>query len=800
MSFDYTMSADGSQAIAESRRVEASLATIEGRASTIRTKLTQSFRDASGAISGTAASVARTQLALDKMASVGGAFAGLTREMKSEADVLDRLRGPILRHAEDVDRIGRMWKRGILSVTEYNAEMRRLASAKPPAVGAAEKGGGGGIGSMMGRAIGGAMTAGAVLALGKELLELGDSYTKLQNRMKTLGSSEAEVQANMDKTYAVAQRSRMEWNAVGESYARIARATAAMGLSQDRALAVTETLSKAMKLGGGSAEESASAMLQLTQALGSGRLAGEEFNAIAEASPMLLDLIARQMHVNRGQLKALASEGKITTEVMVAAFESAAPEIDRAFGKTAPTLAEGWQSFKNEIMKTVGEMKIAEKVGPILSEAFHLIGGAVKGVLEMLGPMLSLLSELVQFAAPIINFFLDAAKAVKEFAGQIRDFLLPSLDGMIEKMGLATKERADAAIADQNLRVATAQMTIGLYDQAKAFVELTSRVGDFLSKINLAPNAMDKFSDSIDYLFVKPMEVEKYWGGDLTPAKKHAGSSKMKSLKDLGIGEGHTTSVSGGASIVTGLNLEDAMEYGGMGKRGDQASSGLSFEQQLDDVMEKLPKLRDEFDKIYKVNQNWRRETELINKTVNEKLVAGLRGGVMDGFNEIKAEILDVSSLVKTSLVNAFHGLEDAITKAATTGKFEFSEMARSILADLTRIAVRALLVKAITTFGGSGAATSLGFVGAAGGGHDDGGTFRVGGTGGPDSQSVMMRLTPGETVAITPRGESPAGGGRVSIHNHYDRRGLLEEIDSPDGTRAVHNVFRRNRGAFRSS
>jgi tape measure domain-containing protein len=138
--------------------------------------------------------------------------------------------------------------------------------------------------------------------------------------------------------------------------------------------------------------------------------------------------------------------------------------------------------------------------------------------------------------------------------------------------------------------------------------------------------------------------------------------------------------------------------------------------------------------------------------------------GLSRGLAAIRDNLTDVGSAIETTLTNAFKGAEDALVSFVTTGKADFKSMVNSMLADLTRLLIRqaaAGLIKAI----GSGASGGAGAAVAAapdvydtifGGGKAFGGDYRVGGSGGPDSQLVTFALTPGEHLAFTPPGASP--------------------------------------------
>jgi hypothetical protein len=152
--------------------------------------------------------------------------------------------------------------------------------------------------------------------------------------------------------------------------------------------------------------------------------------------------------------------------------------------------------------------------------------------------------------------------------------------------------------------------------------------------------------------------------------------------------------------------------------------------------------------------------------------------------------------------------VEDAMVQMATTGKLSFSGMIKSIEADFARLAAHRLLMSLLGGAGGGygsvlGTGASQAFQGLYGGAHADGGSYTVPGSGGPDSQNVVFRLTPGERVDFTPPGgpssaaASSAAGG-LEIHNHFDPRDLPGSLRGHYGRKVIHNTIRNRRGAGR--
>lgn len=182
-----------------------------------------------------------------------------------------------------------------------------------------------------------------------------DAYTGLQNRLKLVTGSQVELNAAMNDTFSIAQRTASSWDSVAMVYQRFADNADRLNISMQQTASLTETVSKAISVSGGSAASAEAALMQFGQALASGVLRGEEFNSIAEQAPALLKAIAFGLDTNVGSLRAMAAAGEITGDVLVDALSKAQPYIDELFSKTDFTIAQEFTRLSNEVTKFVGE-------------------------------------------------------------------------------------------------------------------------------------------------------------------------------------------------------------------------------------------------------------------------------------------------------------------------------------------------------------------------------------------------------------------------------------------------------------
>ena len=232
------------------------------------------------------------------------------------------------------------------------------------------------------------MAAGLGVQGFNQIVQMADKMNTLNAQIKLVSKSTQEFTSAQRKLFEISQNTRGSLEATTTLYVRSSRALKDFGYSQQRVLNFTETLNKAMAVGGVGAQEQASALFQLSQALGSGRLQGDEFRTIAEAAPIILDTIAEYMGKSRAEIKALGSEGKITSEIIFKAMETASGKIAKEFEGMPLTFGQAMQQMENSTMKfvdefakTTGAFSGAAEMVSFLAKNFDTLSVVIGGVL-----------------------------------------------------------------------------------------------------------------------------------------------------------------------------------------------------------------------------------------------------------------------------------------------------------------------------------------------------------------------------------------------------------------------------------
>lgn len=224
--------------------------------------------------------------------------------------------------------------------------------------------------------------------------DTADAWSQTSARISLAAREGENVDAIQQKIFESANRARSAYMDTADVVAKMGqRAGSAFG-STDEIIAFTETLSKMYKIAGASQEEQKSSMLQLTQALGSGVLRGEEFNAVFEAAPNIMQAVADYMDVPLGKLKDLASEGQITAGIVKNAVLGAAEEVNSDFASMPATFEQAWSLFSNQALMALDP--VWDKLGEISSsddfQSFASLSGQALAVFA--GTVVSLLDAV----------------------------------------------------------------------------------------------------------------------------------------------------------------------------------------------------------------------------------------------------------------------------------------------------------------------------------------------------------------------------------------------------------------------
>lgn len=187
----------------------------------------------------------------------------------------------------------------------------------------------------------------------QKLVEMSDQMSQINARLQLMTGSEEAAAAAQDKIYQAAMRSRGAYTDLADMVTQLGTVAPDAFSGTDELIAFAEQLQKQMAISGASGQSAQAAMVQLTQALASGTLRGDELNSVLEQTPMIAKTIAEYMGVSTGQMREMASEGAITADVVKNAMLSAAAETDAAYEQMPLTWSQVWTMGSNMALQAM---------------------------------------------------------------------------------------------------------------------------------------------------------------------------------------------------------------------------------------------------------------------------------------------------------------------------------------------------------------------------------------------------------------------------------------------------------------
>jgi len=248
----------------------------------------------------------------------------------------------------------------------------------------------------------------------KSLAKTADDRQSMQARIGMLPQTIGEAGDAFDVVGNRATAARQSIDAYGNLYIKLQNAGKDFIKTQAEGLQVTDTLSKALVVGGASAQEQSSAMLQFAQAIGSGVLQGDELRAMGEAAPQFMDELAKAIGVPRDQIKKMGSDGKLTSKMVIEAVKKMSSVFDEKFKQMPMTISQAITIGANKWDMFVNRMN--QKSGAVTSVANFLLAG---------------FDKLESGLNKMVDFFGGATQTIKLFGIVLLAAFGPAIIGII---------------------------------------------------------------------------------------------------------------------------------------------------------------------------------------------------------------------------------------------------------------------------------------------------------------------------------------------------------------------------------
>lgn len=313
--------------------------------------------------------------------TLGDAQEGMFNKISSSArKVYEETRTPMEQFKAKLAEVNQLLNLGAIDVETYERKVEQLNSELEQTDGKASAAAGG-----LGK-IGSVLAGFASLSFAKSMLDTADAMQSINAQVRQVVSSESEYLAVQRQLLDVANNTRASLESTANLYVSTSRALKDYGYTQQEILTFTEATNNAMAIGGVQAQQQAAALMQLSQALGSGVLQGDEFKSIAEAAPILLDTIAEYMGKSRAEIKKLGSEGQLTADVIFKAisgasekFSEQAAKMPMTMGQALTVFSNNWQSMVSKLLNDSGAMSGIAAVIKLIADNLNLVVPIVAG-------------------------------------------------------------------------------------------------------------------------------------------------------------------------------------------------------------------------------------------------------------------------------------------------------------------------------------------------------------------------------------------------------------------------------------
>jgi tape measure domain-containing protein len=221
---------------------------------------------------------------------------------------------------------------------------------------------------------------GVLGSLTADVARVADQYSNLGARIRLVtGEGEAFTQG-FEGVFDIAKRTSSALEETATLFTRISTAGKELNLSQRDALSLTESINQAIQLSGGSADSARAAIVQLVQGLQSGVLRGEEFNSVLEQSPRLARALADGLGVPIGELRKLAEQGALTSQVVISALQGQQAALQREFAQLPATVGRAIQNLSTEWTRYIGQADQAGGTSARVAELINLLADNIAEV------------------------------------------------------------------------------------------------------------------------------------------------------------------------------------------------------------------------------------------------------------------------------------------------------------------------------------------------------------------------------------------------------------------------------------
>lgn len=604
------------------------------------------------------------------------------------------------------------------------------------------------------------------------------TFEKLDIRLRSLTGSAEDYANTQDYLKTKADELNVGIETLSDGYARLLVLQNSGILNREQVNQLSEGLVNAAAQLGASGPDIDRVLFGLSQGLSSGTLRAEELNQVVEPLPGLLQELDKAAGLSAGGFRRLVNSGEVTAEMFATTLVKALESYDGAAAKLDGTISGSLAKLNNawvELARTIGESGIIDFLAELTSGMATSIGVASKAVTGQMA--FAEATGIVEKTAFIAGRGIKAAYLVVQTSilglarGVLRSLetiydgavgiinLLPGVEMKAQQGITRLADAVDAAIAD-NARQLVATFDFGPSEESiKALRAQEERIRKLQRDAEVARSKAEQERvqqerdaksgpTKAEKEIIKQLEKERQKIEQVTQALKFRNEQLLRDEKTQ---ELYNQLQSAGVDLKTreGQEIQRLVEE--YYRLRDAKEEEERVEQRKKELIEEIKKITDEnisaqdqynermeeLNELLKEGSISLEEFETAGKKAYDELVAASDkwfDGAVRALDKYASEATDMAANVERVVTNAMQGLEDALVKATTTGKFEFKELVDSILEDVARLLVRTQITGPLaqglsglisSIFGGGQSGSSGG--GLFGGLFADGGAFRNG-------------------------------------------------------------------------
>ncbi|EPK6189483.1 tape measure protein [Klebsiella pneumoniae] len=284
----------------------------------------------------------------------------------------------------------------------------------------------------------------------KQVSEYADAWATVNNKLANSLRPNEQLADVTERVFNITQQTRSSLDATASLYARLERATRQYGTSADDLAKLTTIINQGFVVSGATAQEAENAIIQLSQGLASGALRGEEFNSVNEQGNRLIVALADSMGVSIGEMRNMAAQGKLTTDVVVNGLLSQGAVIGKEFANTTTTISQALQVAGNNVTKFFGENSTVKTGAAIFNDAvvtasenIGVLSSALTAAAAIMGSRY--VGALTMSAASQIQSALAAQRQATANAQAAQSALIAATS--VKRKAVADKEAALSSLA-----------------------------------------------------------------------------------------------------------------------------------------------------------------------------------------------------------------------------------------------------------------------------------------------------------------------------------------------------------------